>query len=113
VSAAHQGRARYERVVRRALAVVALTLLPSVARAEPPALIAPRDPLERFAGNLALFALSGATALAGFSRRPPLSLVMVAWPTIAREEDGTAATWTRPAGGRRPMFYATFIDVRF
>ena len=94
-----------------------LFLAPSVAHAEPPTLFAPRDPLERFAGNLVLFALSGATALAGVSRRPPLSLVVVAWPATAPQEDETTrervASWTMPAGGRRPMFDATFVDLRF
>ncbi|HEY8077599.1 MAG TPA: hypothetical protein VIF62_25910 [Labilithrix sp.] len=102
------------------VALVALVFAPSAARAEPDEVPVPHfhdARVQRFATNLALFALSGATALAGFSRRPPLSLVMVAWPTIAPKEDASprdrVATWTVPAGGRRPMFYATFVDVRF
>jgi hypothetical protein len=140
VSAAHGNGARYDihvhrprrrawsRVAFRVACLVAFLLaflvcqLPRSARADtgsPPLAprLAPHGPLERLAAGVALFALSGVTAVAGLSRRPPVSLVAVAWPWAARPDDATERrhppTWTVPAGGRKPMFFASLVDVRF
>lgn len=73
-----------------------------------------RDPVLTFAAGALVLVASAVAARAEISRAAPLSFVEIAWPTAAADAAGTprSPTWTR-SNGRRPMLFATLVDLRF
>jgi hypothetical protein len=73
-------------------------------------------PLATFVRGLALLGVSGLASMGGVTwRRPPLSLVQVVWPTLqpVTSEAARPPTWTVPDGGKKTLFFATLVDLRF